>query len=285
MPLPSETLVTRRPTADAGFARGRLASRAVARAAAVLLAAIVLGELVFFAYLAATYGRSTLARDLHAWSHFSAHGWVVGDPVGNAAMAAHVLLAAAVLLAGAVQLMPVVRRRWPRLHRWSGRTFLSGCVVAAVSGLWLVWGRGTVGDTPQHVAISLNAVLLTVCAGWAWQTARTRQFARHRDWALRAYLVAGGVFYFRMLLALWLVLFRRPVGFDADTFSGPFLTILAFGVYVIAPLTLFEGYRRAAPVVRGAAARLLALLLYLLALTCGAGALSAVLVLWLPKLR
>lgn len=251
----------------------------------MLLAVIALGELVFFAYLVATYGRSTLAGDVSAWSRFSAHGWVAGDPVGNAAMATHVLLAAAVLLAGAVQLLPVVRRRLPRLHRWSGRTFLSGCVVAAVSGLWLVWGRGTVGDGPQHVAISLNALLLAVCAGWAWHTARTRQFGRHRDWALRAYLVAGGVFYFRILLALWLLLFRKPVGFDAETFSGPFLTLLAFSVYVFAPLMLYEAYRRAAPVVRGAAARLLALALSLLALMCGAGVLSAVVALWLPKLR
>ncbi len=244
---------------------------------------IVVGQLLFLLYLLASYGRATLAGDVAAWSRFSAHGWVAGDPAGNVAMAAHLLLAAVVLCAGSLQLWPLVRRRWPALHRWSGRLYLSGCFVAAVSGLWLVWGRGTVGDTAQHVAISINAVLLAACAVMAWRTARARAFARHRAWALRTYLAAGGVFYFRVLLSLWLLVFRGPVGFDANTFSGPFLTTLAFGVYVVGPLALFELYRRWSTRAQGAVTPVATI--YALAVVSAAGVVATVVVLWAPKLR
>lgn len=275
----------RRPEPATGFGAYGESSLHVRRAAGRLLAVLAFGQLVFAAYVGVTYGRSAIAGQLDAWSRFSAHGWVSGDGVGNAAMAAHVLLAAAVLLTGTVQLIPSVRRRWPTVHRWSGRVFLTGSLIAAVSGLWLVWGRGTVGDAPQHVAISCNAVLLAVCAMRAWRTAVTRQIARHRDWALRTYLVAGGVFYFRTLLALWLLVFRRPVGFDPETFSGPFLTTLAFGVYVVGPLSLFESYRWVVARGRRTHAPLAVRTLTLLALVGAAGVVSAVLVLWLPKVR
>ncbi|MBY0489672.1 MAG: DUF2306 domain-containing protein [Gemmatimonadaceae bacterium] len=264
---------TRRPTPLRGFA------------GTALLTTLAAGQLLFLAYVLGSYGRSALRGDPAAWAHFSARGWAPGDVAGNSAMAAHVLLAAGVLLAGTLQLLPAVRRHVPALHRWSGRVYLTGCLVAATSGLWLVWVRGTVGDRAQHVAISGNALLLGLCAVMAWRTARARQFAVHRVWALRTYLVAGGVFYFRIVLALWLLVFRRPVGFDPTTFSGPFLTTLAFGVYVVGPLLLFEGFRRAAAQPGRVARAVMTVVTGVLTLVAGLGALAAVLVLWLPKLR
>lgn len=249
------------------------------------LSAVAVGQLTFAIYVLAGYGRTAVRGELSAWSKLSARGWVVGDTPGNAAMAAHVLLAVTVLGAGAIQLLPVVRRRAPVLHRWSGRVYLSGCLVAALTGLALVWGRGTVGDLSQHLAISVNAGLLLVCLTMTWRTARARRFSEHRVWAIRTYLVAAGVYFFRIFLALWLVAHRAPVGFDPRTFSGPFLTTLAVTVYVAGPLTVYEGYRwadRAAHARRGA---ITAVGLMTLTALCSAGLVCAALILWLPKLR
>lgn len=245
---------------------------------------MLLAQGVFVLYLLGSYGRSTLRGDVAAWSKFSAKGWIPGDIAGNTAMAVHVSLAVLVLLAGAIQVIPALRRRAPRLHRWSGRVYLSGCLISAVTGLSLVWGRGTVGDLSQHVAISINAVLVAGCASMAWRTARARDFAAHRTWAMRTFVTAGGVLYFRLLLALWLVIFRGPVGFDARTFSGPFLTTLAFTVYVFGPLMVYETYRVALNDTRrltGAGATVL-MSVVTLAMVAGSGA--ALLVLWLPRL-
>jgi Predicted membrane protein (DUF2306) len=250
-----------------------------------VLSTVALGQLAFAIYVFAAYGSTALKGELAAWSRLSATGWVVGDARGNAAMAVHVLLAVLVLGAGAIQLLPVVRRRAPLLHRWSGRAYLSGCAVAALTGLALVWGRGTVGDLSQHLAISVNAGLLLVCLTMTWRTARARRFAEHRVWATRTYLVAAGVYFFRIFLALWLVVHRAPVGFDPRTFSGPFLTTLAVAVYVVGPLAVYEVYRWGElrrdvvmySLVGGASV--------LVALLCLAGTASAGMLLWWPKLH
>jgi uncharacterized membrane protein len=250
-----------------------------------LLGAVLLAQSVFVLYLLATYGRTTLAGNVAAWSQFSAKGWVLNDTIGNSAMAAHILVALTVLLAGAVQLLPVVRRRAPAVHRWSGRVYLSGCLIGAVSGLVLVWGRGTVGDLSQHIAISINALLLVACATMAWRTARARAFGVHRTWAVRTFIVAHGVLFFRLFLALWLVVFRGPVGFDPQTFSGPFLTALAFTVYVFGPLLAYESYlvadRSHGPMKRAA----VSVVLSVLAVAVVAGTASAAMVLWVPRLQ
>jgi len=102
--------------------------------------------------------------------------------------------------------------------------------LTSIAGLYMVWVRSSVGDLSQHIAISLKAVILTTSAVLAWRAARARKFTAHRRWALRAYLAANGVFFFRFGLFLWLVINRRPVGFNPKTFSGPFLTTLAFAV-------------------------------------------------------
>lgn len=249
-----------------------------------LVSVLVAGQGLFAAYLVAGYGRTALTGDFAAWSRLSAHGWVSADHWGNAAMLAHVAVATAVLVSGGVQLLPWIRRKAPAVHRWTGRLFLTGCAVGALSGLQLVWWRGTVGDAIQHVAISINAALVLVCAAMTWRLARERNYSAHRVWALRTYLVAGGVFYFRILLALWLVVHQRPVGFDPKTFSGPFLSALSIGVYVIGPLMLFEIYRYAErsrfTVVRGLVSALFAAT----GVACAAGIAAAAMVLWLPKL-
>lgn len=248
-----------------------------------LVGVLLAGQGLFTGYVLASYGRTAVTGDVARWARFSATGWVPGDTRGNTAMALHVLVAVLVLTAGALQLLPIVRRRAPIVHRWSGRVYVTGCMIGALTGLALVWGRGTVGDLPQHVAITINAVLLLGCAALAWRTARARRFDAHRTWALRTWLVANGVFYFRILLALWLVVHQGPVGFDPKTFSGPFLTALAFTVYVAGPLLLLEGYRAAERSGRAAVHVGASVVLALVAVVCAAGTAAAAVVFWAPR--
>lgn len=296
--MPTElTRESRRPATTAGFAEPshagppndpaeavRRSRRRLERTGVAMLTLLLIGQGVFLVYLFGSYGRTALVGDLAAWARFSATGWVTGDTIGNMAMAVHVALASVVLIGGALQLLPVVRRRAPRLHRASGRAYLLGCLIAALSGLTMVWGRGTVGDLAQHIAITINAGLLLGGIAMTWRTARARAFSRHRDWAVRTFLVAGGVFYFRLLLSLWLVVHRAPVGFDPKTFSGPFLTALAFGVYVVGPLAVFELYRRAERSPRPVAHHLTAGLVATCALLAAAGTVTAALLMWIPRL-
>ena len=286
MPVIAEQPSTQRRAEAAGFSAAPRAATLLRTSATIWTGIALAGQLFFALYVSVLYGRPALSGDFAAWSKGPvARAWLPGQTVGNAAFGVHIGLAVLIILAGAVQLLPVIRRRWPTVHRWSGRSYLSAAFVTSLAGLYMVWVRGSAaGDLPQHIAISLNAVILVTCAAFAWRTARARDFAAHRQWALRTYLAAGGVFFFRIFLMLWFLVWQRPVGMDPDTFSGPFLTTLAFAVYVVGPLTLLECYLRAQRSGRPAVQLAVAGGLGVLSLMTIGGILGATMGMWLPRM-
>ncbi len=197
----------------------------------------------------------------------------------------HLLLAVTWVLGGLLQLIPAVRRHAPALHRWNGRLYVVFAAVLAVDGLWLVWIRGgVVGDLAQHLAISVNALLIVGCAAMAWRAARSRRFGDHRRWALRLFVVASGVWFFRVGLMAWLAVHQRPVGFDAATFQGPFLTFLAVGVYVVLPLSLLQLYLTAKDRGGPAAQVGVAAVIGIFTLATCIGTFAATIGMWLPRM-
>jgi hypothetical protein len=118
----------------------------------------------------------------------------------------------------------------------------------------------------------------------AWRTARAREFGAHRIWALRTYVTGLGVLFFRLFLALWVLIFRAPVGFDPRTFSGPFLTALAITVYVGGPLLVVEAYLRAERSTQVMRQRSTGGAMLMLSVLLLGGTVAASLVFWLPRL-
>lgn len=264
--------------------RGRWnARRWLSVSAAAWFAIATFGQLLFVTYVIGFYGRSMLAGEPERWNRVSGHLYNAGDAAGNLAMGGHVLLAVVILVGGALQLTPWLRRVAPVVHRWNGRVYLSTALVMCVSGLYLTWVRGSVGDFTQHVGISVNAVLILLFGGMAWRAAVAHDFARHRQWALRLYLAVAGVWFFRISLMAWLIYHRAPVGFDPNTFTGPLLSTLIFAQTLV-PLAVLEVYLRAqrssSAGVQGGVAAALALLSLLTLF----GAAAAAAGMWLPKL-
>ena len=260
----------------------RIARPALRAAAAAWFGAAMLGQLVFVAYVVRFYGGAALQGRPGRWNEVLTPGYVAGDTWGNLVLAAHLLCGAAVTASGVLQLLPVVRRRWPRFHRINGRVFLLSAVVASVGGLVMVWTRGAAGDTSQHVGISLDALLILAFAALAWRHAVARRIDAHRRWALRLFLAANAGWFFRVGLMLWLVANQGPAGFDPETFSGPFLTFLAFADYLV-PLAVLELYFRAQA--HGGARVRLAMAggLGVLALATAAGVAAATVLMWVPR--
>jgi uncharacterized membrane protein len=271
-----------RAHAVSGFTAPGDSARLLRIAAQTWFSVALVGQLIFSLYITIVYGGAALSGQSARWNMVMPRGNVPGDTAGNAAIAIHVLLAVLIMLAGASQLIPAIRRRVPALHRWVGRTYFVAVCLTSVLGLYMVWWRGGAGDLPQHVAISINALILSASAVMAWRFARARDFAAHRRWALRAYLAANGVFFFRLALFLWLIVNQGPVGFDPKTFSGPFLTTLAFAVYVVVPLSVLQLYLHAQTSTRRIVQQGMAVGLFALALLSAAGVASVSLILWVP---
>lgn len=260
-------------------------SARVLRAAAVCWFVVAaLGQLIFAAYVAGLYGRATLSGRPELWNKVMPHGYVPGESFFNLILGVHLAFAFVITVGGLLQLVPAIRRAAPALHRWTGRAYLLAAALMSLGGLVMVWGRGAVGDLAQHVAISLNALLILGCAAIAWRHARARRIEAHRRWALRLFLAVSGVWFFRVGLMGWIVANRGPAGFDPKTFSGPFLTALAFAVYVVVPLGVLELYLRAQRSRRAPAEYAMAGGLFALTLAMAVGVAAATALMWLPRL-
>ena len=255
------------------------ARRHLQRATRAWFCATVLGQVLFILFILLFFYPATLSGNFAAWnSKPGITGYVAGDGIGNLAYAIHVLAAGVMTLSGLVQLLPQVRARWPKLHRWSGRTFLLLALGQSLGELWLVWGRGSYLTLTGAFAISLDAVLIIAFGLLAWRTARMRDFAAHRRWALRTFIVASGVWLMRVGYMAWAVL-TGGTGISQGM-SGPFDLFWAFATYLL-PLAVLELYLK---VEHGtpAAQRAMAGGLYASTLTIVGGSLGAWLLMWWP---
>jgi tetratricopeptide (TPR) repeat protein len=262
-----------------------VADSALKAAAGFWFVVTLIGQWIFVFYIASYYGTSAARGDFAAWNKLLPHGWVPGATVGNIALSAHLLFAAMISFSGALQLVPRIRTRFAWLHRWNGRFYILAAFTMGCSAVYLAFsGRRVVGDTLQHIASGINAGLILICAALALRYALLRDFRTHRVWALRLFLVVSGVWFFRVGLMLWLLLFRGPVGFDETTFTGPFLTFLGFAQFLL-PLAVLELYLRTKE--RPGAVRRIAMAsaLFVLTLAMGAGIFAATMTMWTPRIK
>ena len=258
------------------------AARTLAAMATTWYVVAALGQLLFVAYVVGFYGGHALRGDTAAWNQVLTHGIVAGDTAGNFVVVVHLAFAALLTVSGLLQPVPFVRRVAPTLHRWNGRFYVIAVSLVAVAGLVMVWTRGAAGALSQDIAININAFLILIFAWLAVREARARRFDAHRRWALRQFLVVSGVWFFRLMLPLWIVVNQGPVGFDPQTFQGPAITTISFADYLL-PLAMLELYFHA----QRAGARMkvaMAVGLGALTLLTAAGIACAAMILWLPKL-
>ncbi len=241
------------------------------------------GQLLFAYYVLAYYGGSAVEGSWAKWNGVFKHGYVAGDSFGNIAVGVHLFLAFVVTICGPLQLIPQIRTYAPAFHRWNGRIYLTTAVVTSIAGLVMLFNRGSVGGTIQHVGIALNAVLVIIFAAMALRYALARDFVTHRRWALRLFLAVSGVWFYRIGLMLWLVANKGPAGFDPVTFQGPFLSFISFANYLL-PLAILEIYFYARDGGRTANRFMMSAALFLLTIAMGAGILFATKLMWFSRL-
>lgn len=243
----------------------------------------IAGHFLFGAYILGTYGKATLHGDTAAWNRVWPTGYLPAQPLGNLIVAVHVLLASVVAICGPLQLVPVLRRRAPRFHRWNGRIYVTVALIVGLAGLtMLATGRGFTSAS-QNGNVAFNGLLLAICAVLAWRSALARDFIAHRRWALRLLVLAAGVWFFRIGLATWIAINDGIVGFDPITMQGPALWALACCEWLV-PLAMLEGYFRAENARRDTGKYMMAALITAFALATGYGIYRATTGMWLPAI-
>ncbi len=274
-------------TADASRTRysiRTIASNALKAAAQFWFVVTIGGQLLFAFAVASFYGLSALRGDFHRWGKSITHGHVPGDTMGNLVVELHLISAVIIILSGALQLIPLVRQRFPLFHRWNGRIYMLAAVTVSGAGVYMLWFRGSVADFSQRIGFTLDVVLIWLCAAMALRYAIARNFASHRPWALRLFLVVSASWFFRVELFLSFLIFRGPFGFDPLSFSGPFLTFLSYAQYLL-PLAVLEFYLFAQK--RAGSLRRMAMSFVLFVVTIGMAAaiVTLTMAVWVPEAK
>lgn len=135
-------------------------------------------------YLVAT-GFRDLAPDIAANSVLAPFG-----------LRTHITASAFALLTGPWQFRVGLRRRWPRLHRASGRVYVAACLVGGVAGTGIALGT-------THGPVAGWGFLLM---GIAWITTTAVAFASilrgdvdtHRRWMIRSFALTYGAVTLRL---------------------------------------------------------------------------------------
>lgn len=203
------------------------------------LAAMV-GQWLFAYYVIAAYAPETVAGNWAEWDETGLiQGFTAGDLVGNLAFISHALLTAIICIGGTMQLMPPVRKRFPALHRWTGRTYLTIGAVMAIGGIWMIWGRGSRLTEIGGWGTTINGLLALVTIVVAFYFAKRREIDRHRRWAMRTFILLSGVWFTRLGYMAWAIL-TGGAGMSRSL-NGPFDIFIAFGSYLL-PLAILEIY-------------------------------------------
>ena len=203
---------------------------------------VVVGQLMLAFEVASFYTHAAARGQWNSFNKFMQHGYVPGQPIGNGVVAVHLAGVVLLIVSGALQLVPQVLRRAPKVHRWNGRVYMVAALAMSGAGVSMLLRRGTTGGPFEYAALFVNALLIWAFAGLALRYALKRDFVRHRQWALRLYVVSLGVFFLRVAVPMWVALLG-PVGMDFTTFTGPALAFWAYGCYLV-PLAMMELYLR-----------------------------------------
>lgn len=105
------------------------------------------------------------------------------------AFAIHTFSSIICLLAGFTQFSPIVRKRWPSLHRTMGKVYVIS-VLALIAPSGFIIGLYANGGIWSQIAFCLLAVLWFVFTALAYQAIRKGQVVRHRKHMLRSFALA-----------------------------------------------------------------------------------------------
>ena len=241
------------------------------------------GLWMFAYYIIMFYGVSLIKGNLEHWNSFLAKGYKPGDFAHNLAFGIHVILAIVIIVGGPLQLIPKIREIAPRFHRWNGRTFVLCVLTVTTAGLYLKFTHITYGDVIVNgVANTINALLIYWFCFKAIKYIRHGNVAQHQRWMMRLFMATYAVWFFRIGLMFWVFVHQKPVGFDIETFTGPFLIFLGFAQYLV-PLAILESYfyaqRSDSLVVKNSVSAILALSCIVTAI----GIFAASIMMWLPN--
>lgn len=141
----------------------------------------------------------------------------------------HIVSGPITLFLGMLLISDTFRARYPIWHRYLGRVQVA-CVLLVIvpSGLWMAWYAAA--GPVAAASFAALAVMTGICTAMGWRMAVKRQFAVHRQWMWRSFLLLCSAVVLRIVGGLATVL---AVGVDW------FDPMAAWACWLV-PLTAYE---------------------------------------------
>jgi uncharacterized membrane protein len=129
----------------------------------------------------------------------------------------HVLGGATFGILGPLQFGNVLARKYGFLHRLIGRVFVAAGVLISVSSLGLLWHFPSAYSPAISGGRLVFGIALGVALTIAMQAIYKRDFARHRNWMIRAYAIGVGATAVSMVFfPIFVITGQPPMGLGAD---------------------------------------------------------------------
>jgi len=126
-----------------------------------------------------------------------------GGVLANAGIALHMIAGAVLTFGAPLQALPIVRRRWPGLHRRFGYVLFVLAVATGLGGLVYITLNGTVGGWWMSLWFTIYGVAMIWAASNTVYHAIAKDMRRHFAWAVRLVILAVGSWIYRMHYAIW----------------------------------------------------------------------------------
>ena len=189
--------------------------------------------------------------------HFNLPG--LGETVPRAVcMGLHFLCGSVITLLGVWQVLPVsTTPAWRSVHRVTGRIYVLCSLFCAVGGFGFIFQQWVMaGGWPMTLSFSIYGLIVVSFAVLAYWTARNKDFAAHRRWAIRSFSMGIASFLYRvfLLLGVKLRLSHQDATSDDPLPDGttrffrddPYNQVIVWG-YFVWTLMFVEWYLRAPP--------------------------------------
>jgi uncharacterized membrane protein len=116
----------------------------------------------------------------------------------------HLGASAVALAVGPLQFLSRIRARFPDVHRWLGRAYVTGIALGGVGGLMLA--PVSQGGLPAHLGFGSLACAWLLVTARAFERIRARDVAAHQRWMIRSFALTFAAVTLRIYLPVGIVL-------------------------------------------------------------------------------
>lgn len=203
------------------------------------IAGVLAGQWMFGIYILFRFTMPWLLGELDE-SQFTKmiRGYENGEVFNNAVLLLHIIPVMLISLSATFQLVPFIRNRFPKFHRWNGRLFLTVGFFGAITGLYMTWGIGSRLSDVGALGVTLNGILIPIFVYYAWRAAVQKKFSLHRRFAVHAFILINGVWSVRLYLMGWFMINQGPLG-NTALIDGPADIAISFASYLL-PMAIAE---------------------------------------------